>query len=141
MTKLRVITRSDLVKNLVLTPKRTWGRKVREAALAVAIERRYSKDEILSAYLNGIYLGQHGGFAVYGIGAAARSFFGIGSRRCKMTSSRKSSGNRGKRIARAAPRVGAASRNARASISTGFHDRPDAALEASAHLWRSRAHG
>jgi penicillin-binding protein 1B len=66
----------QLVKNLVLTPKRTWGRKVREAALALALERRYSKDEILSAYLNGIYLGQHGGFAVYGVGAASRSFFG-----------------------------------------------------------------
>ena len=66
----------QLVKNLVLTPKRTWGRKVREAAIALALERRYSKDEILSAYLNGIYLGQHGGFAVYGVGAATRSFFG-----------------------------------------------------------------
>jgi penicillin-binding protein 1B len=66
----------QLVKNLVLTPKRTWGRKAREAAIALAIERRYSKDEILFAYLNGIYLGQHGGFAVYGVGAAARSFFG-----------------------------------------------------------------
>jgi penicillin-binding protein 1B len=66
----------QLVKNLVLTPKRTWGRKLREAALALAIERRYSKDEVLAAYLNGIYLGQHGGFAVYGVGAAARSFFG-----------------------------------------------------------------
>jgi penicillin-binding protein 1B len=66
----------QLVKNLVLTPKRTWGRKVQEAALAVALERRYTKDEILSAYLNGIYLGQHGGYAVYGIGAASRSFFG-----------------------------------------------------------------
>ena len=66
----------QLVKNLVLTPKRTWGRKLREAALALTIERRYSKDEILAAYLNGIYLGQHGGFAVYGVGAAARSFFG-----------------------------------------------------------------
>ena len=66
----------QLVKNLVLTPKRTWGRKVQEAALALIIERRYGKDEILAAYLNGIYLGQHGGFAVYGVGAAARSFFG-----------------------------------------------------------------
>ena len=66
----------QLVKNLVLTPKRTWGRKVQEAALALVIERRYGKDEILAAYLNGIYLGQHGGFAVYGVGAAARSFFG-----------------------------------------------------------------
>jgi 1A family penicillin-binding protein len=66
----------QLVKNLVLTPKRTWARKAQEAAIAVAVERRYSKDEILAAYLNGIYLGQHGGFAVYGMGAAARSFFG-----------------------------------------------------------------
>jgi penicillin-binding protein 1B len=66
----------QLVKNLVLTPKRTWARKVQEAALALVIERRYGKDEILTAYLNGIYLGQHGGFAVYGVGAAARSFFG-----------------------------------------------------------------
>jgi penicillin-binding protein 1B len=66
----------QLVKNLVLTPKRTWGRKMREAVLALAIERRYSKEEILAAYLNGIYLGQHGGYAVYGVGAAARSFFG-----------------------------------------------------------------
>ena len=66
----------QLVKNLVLTPKRTWGRKMREAVLALAIERRYSKEEILAAYLNGVYLGQHGGFAVYGVGAAARSFFG-----------------------------------------------------------------
>ena len=66
----------QLVKNLVLTPKRTWARKVQEAALALIIERRYGKDEILAAYLNGIYLGQHGGFAVYGVGAAARSFFG-----------------------------------------------------------------
>jgi penicillin-binding protein 1B len=66
----------QLVKNLVLTPKRTWSRKLREAALALALETRYSKDEILGAYLNGIYLGQHNGFAVYGVGAAARSFFG-----------------------------------------------------------------
>jgi penicillin-binding protein 1B len=66
----------QLVKNLVLTPKRTWERKLQEAALALVIERRYGKDEILAAYLNGIYLGQHGGFAVYGVGAAARSFFG-----------------------------------------------------------------
>lgn len=66
----------QLVKNLVLTPRRTWGRKLREAALALALERRYSKDQILAAYLNGVYLGQQGGYAVYGMGAAARSFFG-----------------------------------------------------------------
>jgi penicillin-binding protein 1B len=66
----------QLVKNLVLTPQRTWSRKLREAALALALETRYTKDEILAAYLNGVYLGHHGGFAIYGVGAAARSFFG-----------------------------------------------------------------
>jgi penicillin-binding protein 1B len=66
----------QLVKNLVLTPKRTWSRKVREAALAIALERRYGKATILEAYLNGIYLGQHGAFSLYGVGAAARAFFG-----------------------------------------------------------------
>jgi penicillin-binding protein 1B len=66
----------QLVKNLVLTPRRTWERKLREAAVAVALETRYSKSEILSAYLNGVYLGQHAGYGVYGIGAAARSYFG-----------------------------------------------------------------
>lgn len=66
----------QLVKNLVLTPKRTWSRKIREAALALMLERRYSKSEILEAYVNGVYLGQHGAFSVYGVGAAARSYLG-----------------------------------------------------------------
>jgi penicillin-binding protein 1B len=66
----------QLVKNVVLTPRRTWNRKLREAAIAVALERRYAKDEILAAYLNGVYLGQHGSLALHGIGAAARSYFG-----------------------------------------------------------------
>jgi 1A family penicillin-binding protein len=66
----------QLVKNAVLTPQRTWDRKIREASLAWALERRYDKRAILEAYLNDIYLGQQGGLAVYGVGAAARSFFG-----------------------------------------------------------------
>ncbi|MBI4010977.1 MAG: PBP1A family penicillin-binding protein [Candidatus Rokubacteria bacterium] len=66
----------QLVKNLVLTPRRTWDRKLREAGLAVMLEWRYGKQQILEAYLNTIYLGQHGGTALYGVGAAARSYFG-----------------------------------------------------------------
>jgi penicillin-binding protein 1B len=66
----------QLVKNLVLTPRRTLTRKLQEAAIALWLERRYSKREILEAYLNGIYLGQHGSFAVHGVGAAARSYLG-----------------------------------------------------------------
>jgi penicillin-binding protein 1A len=60
------------VKNAVLhDPSRTVTRKVREAILAIKLERRYSKDEILGFYLNTIYLGR----GAYGIEAAARSYF------------------------------------------------------------------
>jgi penicillin-binding protein 1B len=66
----------QLVKNLLLTPKRTWDRKLREALLALMLEWRYGKPQILEAYLNTIYLGQHGNTALYGVGAAARSYLG-----------------------------------------------------------------
>jgi penicillin-binding protein 1B len=66
----------QLVKNLLLSPKRTWDRKLREAGLAVMLEWRYGKQEILEAYLNTIYLGQIGNTSLYGVGAAARGFFG-----------------------------------------------------------------
>jgi penicillin-binding protein 1B len=66
----------QLVKNTILTPRRTWDRKVLEASLALALEWRYDKRAILEAYLNDVYLGQQGGLPVYGVGAAARSFFG-----------------------------------------------------------------
>lgn len=64
----------QLARSLFLTPDRTWGRKLREAAIAVALEVRYPKDRILEAYLNSVYLGQDGNVAVYGLGAAARHF-------------------------------------------------------------------
>ena len=51
----------QLVKNLALGPERTWRRKIREGALALALERRYSKEKILEAYLNTVYLGQQAG--------------------------------------------------------------------------------
>ena len=66
----------QLVKNLVLTPKRTWDRKLREAALAVMLEWRYGKPQILEAYLNTTYLGQNGNSGIHGVGAAARGYFG-----------------------------------------------------------------
>lgn len=77
----------QLVKNLVLTPKRTWDRKIREAALALALERRYSKSEILEAYLNGVYLGQRGSLSIYGLGAAAQSYFGNNVERLTLSES------------------------------------------------------
>lgn len=66
----------QLVKNLFLTHERTWSRKVREAAMAVLLEVRYSKDEILEAYLNEVYFGQRGTQGVYGVGEAAQFYFG-----------------------------------------------------------------
>jgi len=61
----------QLVRNMLLTRKKTFGRKIREAILALEIERRYSKDEMLEMYLNEVYYG-HG---AYGVKVAARSFF------------------------------------------------------------------
>ncbi|HEX8223993.1 MAG TPA: PBP1A family penicillin-binding protein [Allosphingosinicella sp.] len=62
----------QLARNIFLTNSRTFGRKVREAVLALALERRFSKDQILELYLNRVYFG--GG--AYGIDAASRKFFG-----------------------------------------------------------------
>jgi penicillin-binding protein 1B len=65
----------QLAKNFFLTPDRTVRRKLDEA-MAMIMEARYAKDEILEAYLNEIYLGQRGATAVHGVGEAARYYFG-----------------------------------------------------------------
>jgi len=62
----------QLVKNLFLTQEKTWGRKVEEVVLAVDMELRYSKEDILEMYLNTIYFGS----GAYGIGDAAKIYFG-----------------------------------------------------------------
>lgn len=61
----------QLSKVLFLTPERAFSRKIQEAILALRIERRYTKDEILERYLNKIYFG-HG---VYGIESASKFYF------------------------------------------------------------------
>lgn len=66
----------QLVKNRFLSSRRTPVRKVREAAMAAVLERRHSKDEILEAYLNQIYLAQDGAYAIHGVGRASQFFFG-----------------------------------------------------------------
>jgi len=55
-----------------LSPERTFSRKIREAALATRLEDRYTKREILSAYLNSVYFGD----GYYGVEAASRGYFG-----------------------------------------------------------------
>src|SRR5438876_77480 len=66
----------QLVKNLFLNPERTWRRKATEALMAVLLEARYSKNEILEAYLNEIYLGQNGAVQIIGVEQAAQVYFG-----------------------------------------------------------------
>jgi penicillin-binding protein 1B len=55
---------------------RSYRRKVQEAFMSLVLERRASKDEILELYLNDVYLGQRGSFAIHGVAEASRLFFG-----------------------------------------------------------------
>lgn len=66
----------QLVKNFFLTPKRNLMRKVNEALMSIILEYRYTKNEILEAYLNEIFLGQDGNNAIHGFGLASEFYFG-----------------------------------------------------------------
>ncbi len=66
----------QLVKNVFLDDQRTIARKLREAWLALRVERGHTKDEILEAYLNTIYMGQRGSVSVRGMEAAGLHYFG-----------------------------------------------------------------
>jgi penicillin-binding protein 1A len=66
----------QLAKNLFLTPERSLGRKIRETLLALWLDHRFTKDEILEIYLNRVYLGA----GTYGVDAAARRYFGKSAR-------------------------------------------------------------
>jgi penicillin-binding protein 1B len=65
----------QLVKNVHLTPERTFRRKLREIGLALRLELRHSKEDILEAYLTQIYLGQDRGRAIHGVASASRVYF------------------------------------------------------------------
>ncbi len=60
-------------KNLFLTPERTFKRKYQELLLAFWLEQKFTKDQILTIYLNRVYLGS----GTYGVDAAARKYFGV----------------------------------------------------------------
>ncbi len=70
----------QLARNIFLTNSRTFGRKIKEAVLALALERKFSKNQILELYLNRVYFG--GG--AYGIDAASRRFFNHGADRLSL---------------------------------------------------------
>jgi penicillin-binding protein 1B len=66
----------QLVKNFYLDDERSFRRKFREAAMALLLERRYSKGEILETYLNEVYLAQDQERAIHGFGLASQHLFG-----------------------------------------------------------------
>ncbi|MFQ5515495.1 MAG: transglycosylase domain-containing protein, partial [Myxococcota bacterium] len=65
----------QLVKNFYLSSERTLSRKLREAVMALLLERRHGKREILETYLNEVYMGQRGSVAIHGMGEAAHYYF------------------------------------------------------------------
>ena len=65
----------QLVKNLYLSREQSYTRKVKEALMALIIDARYSKDAIIQAYLNEVFVGQNGGKAVHGFGLGSHFYF------------------------------------------------------------------
>ncbi|WP_188749351.1 penicillin-binding protein 1B [Marinobacterium zhoushanense] len=66
----------QLIKNFYLTDERTLARKLLEMPMAVLLDLHYSKEEILEAYLNEVYLGQSGARAIHGFGMGSQYYFG-----------------------------------------------------------------
>lgn len=65
----------QIVKQRFLTNERTWRRKIVEGVLAIALDARLSKDDLLELYLNDVYLGHYEGVPILGIDEAARLYF------------------------------------------------------------------
>ena len=66
----------QLVRNTFLTQQRSLRRKFSEWLMSIALERRLTKDQVLELYLNDVWLGQRGSFAIHGVPEGARLFFG-----------------------------------------------------------------
>ena len=66
----------QIVKNTFLTPQKTLKRKLHEQFMALVLESRFTKNQILELYLNDVVLGQRGPFEIRGVGEASRIFFG-----------------------------------------------------------------
>jgi penicillin-binding protein 1B len=66
----------QLVKNYFLDSRRTAGRKVREALMALSLDSHFSKADLMNAYINEIFLGQDGDRAIHGFGLASQFYFG-----------------------------------------------------------------
>ena len=71
----------QLVKNTLVGTQKTFKRKVQEAILAIQLEQKLTKNEILERYLNTVYFGR----GAYGVQAAAKTFFGIDAKQLNLT--------------------------------------------------------
>src|SRR5687768_13681221 len=65
----------QIVKQRFLTNERTWRRKIVEGVLAIVLDARLSKDDLLELYLNDVYLGHHKGSPILGVDEASRLYF------------------------------------------------------------------
>jgi len=74
----------QLARSFFFDTRREWRRKLAEAFMALLLERRFTKVQILEFYGNEVYLGNRGSFAVHGFGEAARSYFGKDIRDCSL---------------------------------------------------------
>jgi penicillin-binding protein 1B len=72
----RMFFLTDEFNNELQSGTRSYRRKLQEAFMSLVLERRASKDEILELFLNDVYLGQRGSFAIHGVAEASRLFFG-----------------------------------------------------------------
>lgn len=66
----------QLVKNIFFSPKKSFWRKFQEQIMALLLEKKMNKDQILTAYLNIVYMGQSGVFRIHGFGSAAEYYIG-----------------------------------------------------------------
>ena len=66
----------QLIKNIFLSPKKSFWRKFQEQIMALLLETKTNKDDILTAYMNMVYMGQSGAFRIHGFGSAAEYYMG-----------------------------------------------------------------
>lgn len=66
----------QLVRSYFLDERQTWWRKIKEAVMALILEARFEKADLMNAYINEIYLGQDGERAIHGFGLASQFYFG-----------------------------------------------------------------
>ncbi len=66
----------QLVRSYFLSTRQTLGRKIREAIMAIALDAHFTKDDLMNAYINEIFLGQDGNRAIHGFGLASQFYFG-----------------------------------------------------------------